>query len=314
MNATLARDFETEFAAWEPVFADYRSVLRVRHKTDKPQKIYSRVEKFWDWLRANEILPQELRARDFVRFATELESGSLCKETKGYSRQSLTIFLNHALAWTRYLSSKGRLLRDPFEGFSAGKFERKVFTSALAKEDVFQILQAPDLSVPWGVRNQAILEVIYGSGLRIGEAASLTLESLDLGERTVSLRNTKNGWDRTVPLTRSGLRSLVRYITEARPAMQGAKTGSALWLSYHHGVLTKDTFTGLAGHYSRQLGIDFTMHGLRHACATHLLEGGASLRHIAELLGHENLESTSYYAKARVEELRKVHQRTHPRG
>ena len=69
----------------------------------------------------------------------------------------------------------------------------------------------------------------------------------------------------------------------------------------------------MAAQYSKQTGIKFTMHGLRHACATHLLEGGASLRHIAELLGHENIESTSYYAQARIRELQRIHRATHPR-
>jgi site-specific recombinase XerD len=314
MSVIPARSFEEQFAEWESHFVAYRAFLKARHKTKTPKKIYCRVEKFWHWLFLNQILPQHLEVRHFLRFASELKSGSLCKETESYSKQSISIFLNYALTWSRYLCKTGRLLRDPFEGLVAGSFQKVLFTPPLTKEEVFQILQAPDLSVPWGVRNQAILEVIYGSGLRIGEAASLTLESLDLSERVLNLRNTKSGWDRSVPITKACARSLKRYLTEARPAMQGPRTGSHLWLSYHHDVLTKDTLTSLAAQYSRDLGIKFTMHGLRHACATHLLEGGANLRHIAELLGHESLETTSYYARARIRELQRVHRETHPRA
>jgi integrase/recombinase XerD len=307
------KSFEEEFEDWQGHFDHYRSILKQRHKTLKPQKIYSRVEKFWTWLHDNQILPSDLKRDHFLRYASDLKSGALCLETEQYSKQSLVIFLNHALAWVRYLYKADIFLSDPFEGLTTGHSFQAGYKPSLTVEEVRQILQAPDLTVPWGLRNQAILEVIYGSGLRIGETASLTLQSVDLADRFLSLRNTKNGWDRSIPITRPAADSLQRYIQQARPKLQGPRTGNALWLSYHHEILTKDTLTSLAAKYSEQTGIKFTMHGLRHTCATHLLEGGAGLRHIAELLGHENIESTAYYAQARIRELQRVHSETHPR-
>ena len=308
------KSFEGRFEDWDGHFDHYRSILRKRNKTLKPHKIYSRVEKFWTWLRDNEILPSDLKKEHFVRYAADLKSGALCIETEQYSDSSLVIFLSHALAWVRHLYKTDIFLADPFEGLTTGKsFTKANYRPALTIDEVRQILRAPDLTVPWGLRNQAILEVIYGSGLRIGEAISLTLASVDLADRFLNLRDTKNGWDRCVPMTRPAAQSLERYIQDGRPKLQGSRTGNALWLSYHHEILTKETLTSLAAKYSEQTDIKFTMHGLRHACATHLLEGGADLRHIAELLGHENIESTAYYAQARIRELRRVHRETHPR-
>jgi site-specific recombinase XerD len=130
----------------------------------------------------------------------------------------------------------------------------------------------------------------------------------------LNLRDTKNGWDRCVPLTRPATEILIRYLESGRPLLQGPRTGTGLWLTYHHKILTRDALVNLAGRFSARLGFKFTMHSLRHACATHLLEGGAHIRHIAELLGHSDLQSTSHYAKARVVELSRVHRQTHPRG
>jgi len=315
MSITHVKSFEERFRVWAPHFSRYRAYLKARHKTLKPQKIYCRVEKFWSWLKSEEILPSELEPVHFLRYYRALRGGELCLETERYSKSSLVIFLNHALTWTSYLVKTGVLLSDPFEGLVSGiGYPRNIYTSSLTKSEVQEILQAPDLTVAWGLRNQAILEIIYGSGLRRGEVISLTLDSLDLGERLLNLRDTKNGWDRCVPMTRSAAESLGRYLMEGRPLLQGPQTGNNLWLTYHRGVLTKDSLTSIAHQLGERTGIKFTLHGLRHACATHLLEGGAKLRHIAELLGHENLETTSYYAKSKFEELRKVHQKTHPRG
>ena len=96
--------------------------------------------------------------------------------------------------------------------------------------------------------------------------------------------------------------------------MQGPRTGTALWLTFHRRVLQTETLTDLAIDYSARLNFKFTMHQLRHACATHLLEAGANIRLIAELLGHSDIESTGLYAKAQLKELQKVHERSHPRG
>lgn len=313
MSAIPESDFETSFAEWSSHFDSYRSLLRQRHKTTRPRKILARVEKFWSWLEQENILPQELSPHHFDQFAKALKNGSLCRAKDRYSNRWMTVFLNHARAWSAHLKRSGVLLADPFEGRRSRLPVPACRSRALTTEEVSVILKAPDLSTPWGVRNQAMWEVLYGSGLRVGELTSLTLESLDLKERFLNLRNTKNGWDRSAPLTRAACRSIQRYLEEGYPSLHGPRAGNALWVSYRHIPLTKDAVTRLASKYSERTGVKFTPHDLRRACATHLLEGGANIRQIAKLLGHEDLATTSYYAKARLLELQKVHRRTHPR-
>jgi integrase/recombinase XerD len=306
--------FEEQFIEWEPHFTRYRQLLRKSYKDRRPHQAVFKIEKFWDWLRDGEIIPACLRPFHFVGYAQDLNSSDLCLEVEAYSPATVALYLGAAKAWSHHLCKTGILLEDPFLDFDAGHPKRTLYQKSLSKEQVRSILNAPDLATPWGIRDQAILEVIYGSGLRSGEAISLTLESVELDQNLLHLRDTKNGWDRTIPLTSPAIQSLIRYLEEARPKLQGPRSSMALWLNYKGDPLGPHAPVTLAVRCSDTVGFKFTMHGLRHACATHLLEGGAKLRHIAELLGHSTIEATGHYAKARVNELQKVHTKTHPRA
>lgn len=308
------RSFEEDFEKWEPHFERYREILKRRQKRIKPQKLFLRIEKFWTWLRERQILPQTLCPEHFIEYAKALDSGALCVNVETYSKCMKASFLSYARSWTHHLYKEGIFLQDPFLEFTPSHPKKTPYQRPLTQSQVWRILQLPDLSTPWGLRNQAILEVIYGSGLRISEVTALTLESVELGERVLHLQDTKNGWDRDVPLTRAAARSLERYLREGRHKLQGPRTGSGLWLTYHRRVLQPAALTDLAIDYSATLDFSFTMHGLRHACGSHLLDGGASLRHISELLGHSSLDSTSHYTKVRVMDLQRVHKQTHPRA
>ena len=307
--------FEQQFSLWEPHFEEYRRLLRYRHKGPQPRYIIGKVEKFWRYLRRRKILPQTLQSSHLEAYAQALKSGSLCIDVEHYRDSTVKTYLSVATLWSRHLYRRGFVLQEPLPDPRVSPSLRKVSSQApLSKDQVQRILELPDLSKPWGLRDRAILEVIYGSGLRISEAASLTLESLDLDSRTLHLKNTKNNWDRCVPIARPAASFLLRYLQEARHHMQGPRTGTALWLTFHRRILQTETLTDLACNYSDQLDFKFTMHQLRHACATHLLEAGANIRLIAELLGHSDIESTGLYARAQLGELRKVHRRSHPRG
>lgn len=307
--------FEQQFTRWEPHFEEYRRLLKYRHRTVSPRKVAVKVEKFWRFLRRRKILPQTLQPKHLEAYVRALKSGSLCVDVDHYRSFTVSVYYSAAALWSHHLYRKGFVLQDPRPDPRVARAPRKTLPSKpLTKDQVHRILQLPDLSKPWGLRDRAILEVIYGSGLRISEAASLTLGSIALEEHTLHLKNTKNRWDRCVPVTRPAASFLERYLQEGRHRMQGPRTGNALWLTYHRRVLQADTFTDLAGDYSARLDFKFTMHQLRHACATHLLEAGANIRLIAELLGHSDIESTGLYARAQLAELQRVHGRSHPRG
>lgn len=306
--------FEQDFAAWDDRLEAYREHLKRRYRNRRPKKSLYGIEKFWSWLRSKEILPTDLDPRHFVEYGEELESGRLCKATERYTTKVLAHLKNQALLWTRHLLRKNELVLDPFASFSPGFGSRTFQTDVLSTERVKAILVSPDGTTPHGLRDRAILEVAYGSGLRLGELADLSLGSLDLNEETLTLRDTKSGWDRVVPLTRPACEALKCYLLDGRHLMSGPLTGSALWLSSLCRPMSYSSFEEIPRRCRRVLGYGFTMHQLRHACATHLLEGGARLIDIARLLGHESLESTQVYARARLERLRLVHEKCHPRG
>ena len=302
------------FEEWEGHFAAYRKLLRQKKRADNPNKTCFHIEKLWTWLRDNDILPNELEPAHYARFSRELEDGELCKAVERYAAATIADFKGQALCWTRHLAARGLIIRDPFEEFLPGHPGRSIRGRALSVEEVKEVLDCPDIDCPLGMRDQAVFEVAYGSGLRLGELARLQLESVELSERTVNLKDTKNGWDRCSPLTEKACRSVIRYLSKGRPELWGQRAGSALWVNVRGEPFTKSGIAALPARYRERLGFRFSMHDLRFTCATHLLEGGARLPDIAKLLGHECLTSTQIYTRARVEELRRVHSSAHPRG
>ena len=308
------RSFEERFAAWESRLEAYRAHLRRRYRNRRPNQSCHGVEKLWAWLREREVIPDELEPSHFVAYCQDLESGRLCKRATAYESAVQGNYRWQALAWTKHLYRVGQLVLDPFAGFSPGMGRRRFSKEVLTVDQVESILLVPDGTTPQGLRDRAILEVAYGSGLRKGELSELSLGSVDLSERTLIIRNTKSSWDRVVPLTHPACEALERYLSDGRHHLSGPLTGSALWLSSHYRPLSYASHDQIPRRCRRHLNFSFTMHQLRHACATHLLEGGARLPDIARLLGHESLDSTEIYARVRLEELRRIHALSHPRG
>lgn len=177
-----------------------------------------------------------------------------------------------------------------------------------------KLLSLPDLATPLGQRDQAILELFYVLGLRRRECFLLNVDDLDLNGPALRV-NGKNSRERLVPLSPSVLRALRLYLDDGRQVLLGARSQQALLLS----VKTKERLSTSSlfrcvQKYGRQIGLQLRPHLLRHACATHLLEAGMSLRLIGKLLGHTSLGSTCRYTHVSLRELHREHQRYHPRA
>jgi integrase/recombinase XerD len=162
-------------------------------------------------------------------------------------------------------------------------------------------------------RDLAILEVLYGSGLRRSECARLDLVDVDLGEATLWVRDGKGKKDRVVPLTLRAVSALAVYLRENRPALARDPREAALFLSKYGGRLTCSSLSRAVHTVAMRTDLDLSAHSLRHACATHLLRGGADVRHIQKLLGHARLSTTSIYTHVTDPDLKKVFARAHPR-
>jgi len=186
----------------------------------------------------------------------------------------------------------------------------------LRPREIKRLLAAPDRTTPTGLRDRALVELLYATGLRRGEALALDLPDLDRREREVVVRRGKGGRGRVVPLTRSALEAARAYVERGRPALARAtKPTAALWLSVRGNRLNESALRRLLRDLRRRAGLKpaLTPHTFRRSFATALLKGGASLRHIQLLLGHAHLNTTAIYLRLDPDELRRELVLRHPR-
>jgi site-specific recombinase XerD len=172
---------------------------------------------------------------------------------------------------------------------------------------------APHCGSLIGLRDTALLELFYGTAVRLSECARLDLQDLDLAEGLLLVRNGKGKKDRVVPVAGRAAVALRRYLDETRPAFIHDPKEDAVFLTKHGDRLGKVSIDLIVRRYGEALGLKVSPHRLRHACATHLLKGGADVRHVQELLGHRFIETTARYTQVAIEDLRQAVGRAHPR-
>ena len=214
----------------------------------------------------------------------------------------------------RYLHREGRINTDPSLEIDAPKMPRSL-PDVLTEDDVQSLIMAPDLRTARGLRDRAMLETLYASGLRVSELVSLTIGQLnrDAGVLRVLGKGSK---ERLVPVGEEALDWIRRYLTDARSEMLGARTSDALFVTSRAQAMTRQAFWNLIKRYTVVSGIHkkVSPHTLRHAFATHLLNHGADLRVVQMLLGHTDISTTQIYTHVARERLKELHARHHPRG
>jgi integrase/recombinase XerD len=185
----------------------------------------------------------------------------------------------------------------------------------MAVDEVVRLLEVPDVATPVGLRDRAILEVLYGAGLRISELVGLDVDDVDLDEGFVRVLG-KGGKEREVPLGTFARDAVTAYLTRARPEFASKASRAALFLNQRGGRLTRQSCTRLLAACVAAAGIErhVTLHTLRHSFATHLLEGGADVRVVQELLGHASVATTQIYTLVTKDHLREVYYTSHPRA
>ena len=183
----------------------------------------------------------------------------------------------------------------------------------LSVEEVEALLDRIDLSSPMGLRDRALYELIYSCGLRISEAVALELGHLFLEDGLLLVRG-KGDKERLVPLGGEAASWMGRYMSHARPALAAGRAERAVFLNRRGGRLSRKGMWKRFHELTEQVGIDAKVHTLRHSFATHLLEGGADLRSVQQLLGHADIGTTQIYTHIDTEDLRDYHRRYHPRA
>jgi|CXWL01.1.fsa_nt_gi integrase/recombinase XerD len=221
-----------------------------------------------------------------------------------------------------YLAASGIILLDPARELESPRRPLQLPRAVPSEAQMRRLLRAPGEGTPLALRDRAILELLYATGLRSAEACALDRGDVDLAERTVHVRFGKGGKERRVPLAKRAAKALERYLTAVWPLLRRLRHGSThesavpLLLTRFGTRLQGLALRDLVRHWRREARLQtaVTPHALRHACATHLLKGGADVRHIQVLLGHSSLQSTEIYTRVETGDLRRMLDRYHPRS
>lgn len=214
----------------------------------------------------------------------------------------------------RFLSREGLRDDDPSSLIEAPKLGRSL-PKSLSETDIDSLLKAPDLNTDLGMRDQAMLELMYASGLRVSEIVSLTMDNVSLSRGLVRLIG-KGDKERLVPMGENALDYLQNYLENARLALLKSGKSNAVFVTARGGPMTRQAFWYLIKRYALKAGIsgNLSPHSLRHSFATHLLNHGADLRVVQMLLGHSDLSTTQIYTHVARERLKQLHASHHPRG
>ncbi len=233
---------------------------------------------------------------------------------RGLSAASVRRATSAVRTYVRFLMDEGVLGTDPTERLETPRGWRKL-PDTLSVDDVHRLLEGVDSEDAMYWRDRAILEVLYASGMRVSELTGLTLGSihLDQGLCTVFGKGSK---ERMVPLGRSACTALDRYLTAVRPGLALRRSEPGVFLNRRGSVLSRTSVWTIVKRAAERAGIvqNVSPHTLRHSCATHLLEGGADLAIVQEVLGHADVSTTEIYTHVDREYLRAEHRRFHPRG
>jgi len=291
------------------------------------------LQRFLDYLIIERGLAQNTTAaygRDmaqFAVFATEhkiQDAGEITEETiaeyqaflrnASYKVSSTARKLAAIRAFLKFMSREGEVNSELIESVENPHPERRL-PKTLSEEEVVALLSQPDTSKPNGLRDRAMLETIYATGLRVSELINLKIEDINLAVgfvRTVG----KGAKERVVPLGEIAVEFINLYLTEVRPAYSKNRRSEYLFLTNRGAPMTRAAFWKIVKKYAREAGIkkQITPHVLRHSFATHLLNHGADLRSIQEMLGHASVATTQIYAHVTREHLREAYKKAHPRA
>ena len=245
---------------------------------------------------------------------------------RGQARSSAARRLAAIRSFGRWLRREEHVERDPGALMATPKQDRKL-PARLEEPEMARLIEAPDGSTPLGRRDRAILELFYASGLRLAELAGLGLEDIDLGNRRVRVLG-KGGKERIVPFTRAAAAALRAWLPDrgalarrddgAAPASRsrGRAAAEPLFVNYRGGRLSTRSVDRLVRRHAAAAGTrrGISPHALRHSFATHLLERGADLRAIQEMLGHARISTTQRYTHVSAAQLLSVYKKTHPKA
>ena len=289
-----------------------RSLAAERDLSPLTCEAYRRdLAQFTEWLArggTHDLAEVDRRSlRRYVSFLSE----------RRYARRTIARKASAIRSLLRWAVKHDLVGHDPSDDLAVPKLDRPL-PKVLKRADAGRLCEAPPANTAVGLRDRAILELLYGSGLRVAELCSLDVGQVDLAEARLRVTG-KGRKERQIPMSDPTRRSVGAYLSEARPSLLEKRPDGpdrfALFLNSHGNRLGARGVRELMTRYGTDAGLPpASPHSLRHSFATHLLDGGADLRTVQELLGHENLATTQIYTHVSTERLRAVYEQSHPRA
>ncbi len=267
------------------------------------------LERFGKWAAEDrgERRPREVQLQDLTAYLGR-------ERARGLSAASLRLEIIALKIFFRHLQARGVIEEDPAEFLTSPKVERYL-PDTLNEPEVRKLIESIQGKKPLDLRDRAIIELLYASGLRISELVNSRLENLDLEEGVIRVTG-KGNKTRLVPVGKQAIEAMERYLEHERPKLVKPRTGSEVFLSVRGGKLTTQRAWQILRERAGAAGMEEQIHPhmLRHSFATHLLSNGADLRIIQEMLGHADISTTQIYTHVDEKRLKKVHRRFHPRA
>jgi len=315
----MKEEFREQMEDLKEKFAEH---LKVRGKSQTTRKKYPKeLARFFCWLLAEHPKVSSLAeiTRDILSsYQTHLyyaEHHKCPGKTLAFSTQIGRLVA--VRSFFQFLLKDGFILYDPSSELELPPDRRKktLPRDIMTKKEVLKVLEEPNLQDVLGMRDRAILEVLYATGIRSTELCNLLLYDIDFEGETLRVTQGKNAKDRVVPLGKMAGEFIQLYLSEARPHLTSDPDEKHLFLSAHQRPLCDRIIYDIVKRYviSAKLKKKITTHSFRHTCATHLLQGKAPIRHIQEMLGHRSLSTTQIYTRVDLTDLKKVFKRCHPR-
>jgi len=260
---------------------------------------------FFRFLETKGIKPVDVHQDHIGSFMAEQE------ET--LSIRSVARMLSTIKMFYRFLIFEGKLESSPARLIDTPKIPRRL-PGVLSLDEVDRLLQQPDMETPLGLRDRAMLEILYATGLRVSELLGLTMRTINMEAGFVRTLG-KGSKERMVPMNDQAREVLGLYLSESRPYLMKKKQTAFLFLNCRGTVLSRQGFWKIIKKYGIKAGIpkDIAPHSLRHSFASHLLECGADLRSVQLLLGHADITTTQIYTHVTRERLKRIHEKYHPR-
>lgn len=282
--------------------------------------IKARLSHFWDWLRREKRVddPREVTLQDMLDFHAMMRRKRRKLTNQPLSANYCNTHLYALRGYYQFLHQTGRVLVDPCADLPPLRAPKALPQGVLTAAQAMKLLQQPNVLTLFGFRDRVILELLYSTGLRGLEVCRLSIYDLDLKDGTLTVRKGKGGKDRVVPLGKVTTQYIREYLANVRPKMMATMPHpdavERLFFSMQRRPLHPQMLYYLVRKSRNKAGLPHTTstHSLRHTCGTEMLRGGASVRHVQEMLGHSQITTTQIYTRVVPSDLQRVHKKTSP--